>query len=291
MIATGAIASALLASGRAEAANCATLTFGANPTISGWDPLSGSAGSGSFTVTVGTLQASGASQYRLIFLDNQTASPIQLGTGGPKYRVTIGATDYAFPSNAAITSVPFNSGTSLTFNVAVLSNTGPVVDYIGGTVFSEPLNYTLQCYNGGGATRGSPDTGAARTVSLTIPKELSITSAGPYNINFGSFTTTTSNTSIGIKSTSSVDVAVTTVNGSQMVLAGAQQPYPTNSTIPYTMTLNGTTIASGPSTNLTRAGSAGASWPLVLTLPTGLPTGKLAGGYSDTITLTLTPGV
>ncbi len=56
-----------------------------------------------------------------------------------------------------------------------------------------------------------------------------------------------------------MNVAVTTTNGSQMVLAGAVSPFPTNSVIPYTMTLNGTAIATGPQANLTRAGVAGAS--------------------------------
>jgi hypothetical protein len=31
-------------------------------------------------------------------------------------------------------------------------------------------------------------------------------------------------------------------------------------------------------------------WPLVLTLTEGIPSGKVAGSYSDTITLTLSPG-
>ena len=77
-----------------------------------------------------------------------------------------------------------------------------------------------------------------------------------------------------------------------MVLAGAVSPYPTHSVIPYTMTLNGDAIANGTSlTNRPRAGVAGSNWPLVLTLPEGLPSGKLAGSYADTITLTLTPGM
>lgn len=73
----------------------------------------------------------------------------------------------------------------------------------------------------------------------------------------------------------SVKVAVATTNVNQMVLAGAQTPYPMNSVIPYTMTLNGDTVANGSSlTNRPPAGVAGTKWPLILTLTGGLPDGQ-----------------
>jgi hypothetical protein len=126
---------------------------------------------------------------------------------------------------------------------------------------------------------------------VSIKKVVSITTAGPQTINFGNFTTTSQQLQVGVKSTSSIDVNVQTANTNQMVLAGAVSPYPANSSIPYTMTLNGTTVSNGTSlTNQTRAGVAGMSWPLLLNLTGGLPSGKIAGTYSDTITLTLTPG-
>ena len=108
----------------------------------------------------------------------------------------------------------------------------------------------------------------------------------------GSFTTSAQTVQVLVKSTTSINVGLSTLNGSKMVLAGAVSPFPTNSTIPYTMTYAGTSIASGGSlSNQTRAGVGGASRALVLTLTGGLPSGKIAGSYSDTITLSLTPGI
>ena len=73
--------------------------------------------------------------------------------------------------------------------------------------------------------------------------------------------------------------------------SGAVTPFPANQSIPYTMTFGGAAITTATGlSNQTRAGVAGSNYPLVLNLTGGLPSGKLAGSYSDTVTLTITPG-
>ena len=92
-----------------------------------------------------------------------------------------------------------------------------------------------------------------------------------------------------IQSTSNYDVSVTTLNNSRLILSGAPPSPPTNSVIPYSMSFAGSTIsASAPLTNRPRVGFTAAPFDLVLDT-TSLPSGKLSGGYSDTITLLLTP--
>jgi len=298
-IATAAIATALLANGRAEAANCGNVVF--SPTsvdfAQTWDPMvSPTAKTLTFNATVNSFNG-GSKSIRIIFLDNNAGSPIRLGSAGPKYTVTAGAVTYGFPSGTSVTGQPeimipngMNPSISLTLTVTIPANTSPVEDFVGGQVFSEPLKYTLQCLKNPGTTdNGTDSLQSGPTISLTIPKLVSITTASPQTINFGNFTTATQTLQVGVKSTSSINVAVQ--SGDQMVLAGAVQPYPTNSVIPYTMTLNGDTVANNTSlTNRTRATVGGTNWPLILTLTGGVPSGKLAGSYSDTITLTLTPG-
>ena len=98
-----------------------------------------------------------------------------------------------------------------------------------------------------------------------------------------------------MKSTSSLNVAVSSTSYTQssvtqLVRSGAVTPYPANSVIPYSMTFNGASITpSAALANHQRAGVLGSDYVLLLTLP-GVPSGKLAGSYSDTITLTITPG-
>jgi spore coat protein U-like protein len=180
------------------------------------------------------------------------------------------------------------SGT-VTFTLRIIGNF-PGSDYVRGTVFSESLKYSIRCFDGNGK-QGEIDSSQSPgpAPSVNVPSVVLVTTAGPQTINFGNFTTATQTLQVGVKSTSSVNVAVN--SGDQMVLAGAVAPYPSNSVIPYTMTLNGDTIANGTTlTNRPRAGVNGTDWPLVLNLTGGVPSGKLAGTYSDTITLTLTPG-
>jgi hypothetical protein len=295
-IVAGALVSAMLASGRAEGANCANITFSPSTTsFTDWNPINPADKTASFTASM-TFVPNSTRSTKIIFLDNDSGSPVRIGSAGPQYRITNGANDYAFPSGTAAGgtvafSVPNGAPPiSPSFTITVPANTGNA-DYVGGVTFTESLRYTIQCFNNGGSNVGTDTLQAGPTINLTIPKLVSITTGSPATINFGSFTTATQSLNVGLKSTSSVNVSVATANVNQMVLAGAVTPYPTNSVIPYTMTLNGDTIANGTSlTNRPRAGVPGTNWPLVLTLIGGLPSGKLAGSYSDTITLTLTPG-
>jgi len=291
-----ALSSVMLGSSRAEAANCASTVSFSPTTVSfgqTWDPMiTPSAKTLSLSATFSNF-AAGTKDVKLILLDNDSGSPLRLGAAGPKYTVTAGATTYAFASGTSVTGQPATnaSGSSVTFNLTVTipANTSPVEDFVGGQAFSESLKFTLQCLKNNGDEAGINSLQSGPTIDITIPRLVSLTTASPQAINFGSFTTTTQTLQVGLKSTSSVNVVVT--SGNQMVLAGAQQPYPANSVIPYTMTFNGVSIANGSSlTNQPRVGVAGTNWPLVLSLTGGLPTGKLAGSYSDTITLTLTPG-
>jgi hypothetical protein len=299
-IAAGAIASALLASGRAEAANCATVTF-TSPSIPTWNPINPAAVQANFTATI--IRTSNSSRSaRLILLDTNNASaPVRVGIAGPQYQITnlgSGAT-ISFPQNTQVTTqtvaltdlpngMPGNS-VNVSMQVTIPANIA-AEDFVGGTAFTETLNYGIQCFNNSNAANGTDSPVASNlTLSMTIPKLVSITTSSPQTINFGNFTTATQTLQVGVKSTSSINVTVQ--SGDQMVLAGAVQPYPTNSVIPYTMTLNGDTIANNTSlSNRPRASVGGSNWPLVLNLTGGVPSGKLAGGYSDTITLTLTPG-
>lgn len=300
IIAAGALACAVLGSGQAQAAQgCATVSF--NPSVlnftNTWDPINGSQVTLTMTATISSIKNSSAT-VKLILLDNDTAGTLRVGTTGPKYTIAAGATTYAFPSGTAVGTsgvqftVPNGSNATITtptLNVALPANSAQE-DFTGGATFSEALKYTVECYGNNGGVMATDSLQAGPTINVTIPKLVSLTTASPQTINFGSFTQATQQLNVGLKSTSSVNVAVTSRD--QMVLAGAPTPFPANSVIPYTMTLNGTTIANGSSlTNQTRAGVTGTSWPLILTLTNGVPvTGKIAGTYSDTITLTLTPG-
>ena len=300
-----ALACALLSARPALAANCATLSVSPGaPSIPTWNPLNPSSQEANFTATV--TRASGSTKaFRLIFLDaNSSAVPTRIGTAsGPRYdiiNVDSGAT-ISFPSgtqvaaqNILLTQVGSNSTAQVHLKVRIAANTNPTEDFIGGTTYSETLNYALQCFKSdGGSMPGATDgpIGANLSLNLSIPKLASIVTATPTAINFGQFTTLTQQLMVTVKSTSTLNVSATTANGSQFVLAGAVKPYPTASTIPYAMSFNGYAFpTTGILTNQTRAGVNGSSFPLVLTLTGGLPSGKLAGSYSDTIILTITAG-
>jgi hypothetical protein len=279
----------------AMAANCATVSFTV-PSFPDFDPINGNYSPLTITANV-TRVDSGSQSVRFILLDNDAGSPTKLSQAGPIYEIRSGGT--------SIVSAPHNIGNGegvlLVFSGNIATGTlnftlpNTTSDFIGGNSFTEALKYSVQCYNktdGNGIGNSPKDENiAAFTIPVSIKKVVSITTAGPQTINFGNFTTTSQQLQVGVKSTSSIDVNVQTANTNQMVLAGAVSPYPANSSIPYTMTLNGTTVSNGTSlTNQTRAGVAGMSWPLLLNLTGGLPSGKIAGTYSDTITLTLTPG-
>ena len=281
----------------AMAANCATVSFSA-PSLPEFDPISGTYVQ---TITANVTNAdSQAGVANIILVDNDTGA-LKIGSSGPEYNITSSGTPIAFPLGRTISdnhegaqvNLSNNSGsTSLTLTVN--NNNGN--DFVGGMTFSEPLKYSIQCYKnatgtGNGVILKKDENQSGLTLPVTIKKVVSFTTAAPQTINFGNFTSLSQQIQIGLKSTSSINVNVQTVNDNNMVLAGAARPYPANSVISYSMTLKGTTVANGTNlSNQTRAGVAGASWPLILTLPS-LPTGKIAGSYSDTITLTLTPGI
>lgn len=291
-----AAALSALVSSPVLAANCATVTF-TTPTFPAFDPINGNYTAPAITATVTRINTN-AKSVKLILLDTQTG-PLLIGSAGPIYSVTSGGNNITYQTGTdvtAVTGAPVNTptGSAVTASLTLtIPNTAQ--DFVGGTTFVENLRYSVQCFNNpnlGNGSVGTPDTGlSAFSISVPILSQVSITTAGPQTINFGSFTTTSQTLQVGVKSTSSINVAISTTNVGQMVLAGAVSPFPTNSTIPYTMTYAGTSIASGGSLlNQTRAGVVGANRALALTLTGGLPSGKLAGSYSDTITLTLTPG-
>ena len=295
--------------GAALAANCATISISpASPSIPAWNPLNPGAQEATFVVSV-TRAATTTKSLRLIFLDaNSNAAPVRIGTSqGPRYRIinTDTGTTVSFPQGTQITgqsvaNTQFGNGSPNTVNVnmklQIVANTAPSEDFTGGAVFTETLNYAVQCFRNSGNGGGNPTTidalaASNLTPSLTIPRLASIVTAAPATINFGNFTTSTQTAQVSVKSTSTLDVAVSTTNSGKLVRSGAVAPVPANSFIAYGMTFRGVTIAPGATlTNQTRAGVLGSSYPLRLDLTDGIPSGKLAGTYSDTITLTITPG-
>ena len=295
---------ALAAADPASAALCATVSF--SPTLVAlpdYDPIAGGSVQTSFTATI-TRQSSATTDVRLIFLSSMINLPVRLGIKvgsnfGPLYQILDpSGVNVAFNSTASVTTktnpkislATGASGDSIAVNylASVLANSSGA-DYGNGT-YVDSLKYSIQCFQAG-VTQAS-DTGVAGPVlSVTIPNLVSLTTASPQTLDFQSFTTLTQQLNIGLKSTGPINVNLTTQNQRKMVLAGAPSPAPLNSYIDYRITLNGYSVGSGPLilTNVPRAGVGGKSWPLLLTLPSQ-PSGKLAGSYSDTITLTVTPG-
>lgn len=305
IIATAALAGSAVGATAAHA--CASgdvsVSFSSISSLSpAWNPLpGGSASTATFSVTVTRTASGNVDNARLVLRDANTGSPLRLGSSGPIYTIA--------PTSALNNAAVFQAGTlattsnGLAFALATLNapqtqnltltipfNTAGE-DFTGGASFTEQLTYSIQCYKTNGGTTGSGLTGNAVSPSVTIPKLLSVTTAGPQTIDFGTFTTTQQTLQIGLRSTSSVDATISTTNGNVMVRQGAVSPYPANETVPYTMTFNNVSVpALGlANRNYTRAGVAGANWPLILSLPS-LPSGKLAGLYQDVVTLTLTAG-
>lgn len=291
------------------AADCATIAVSPGaPMIPSWNPINPAAQEATFSVAVTRASATSKS-VRLIFVDaDSTATPVRIGTTtGPRYQIInldSGAT-ISFPSTALVSSqtVPvtsFGSGTSnvVTVNakVRIPANTAPAEDFLGGANFSETLKFAVQCFknsNGTGPSIGIDNaTASGLTLNLAIPKIVSIVTAAPATIDFGNFTTTTQTAQVSVKSTSTLNVAVATSNTGKLVRSGAVAPVPADSYIPYSMSFNGAVMASNTTlTNQTRAGVLGSNYPLQLILTDGIPSGKLAGAYSDTITLTITAGL
>lgn len=304
-LATGAFGAlaALGWTGPAMAAACATVSISpGTPTIPAWNPINPAAQEVTFTATVTRLSTSSKS-VALIFLDsNSSVAPVRIGnTLGPRYQIinTDTGTLISFPSGTQVSAlrVPNSKFTDeigpvvINLKVVIPANVTPADDFVGGTTYTETLNYAVQCFKSNGNPNGSDGPVASGlTLSLIIPKLVSIITATPATINFGNFSATTQQAQIGVKSTSTLNVAVTTTNIGKMVRTGAALPPPVNSYIAYSMKFNGTTVTPGSTlTNQTRAGVLGSNYPLLLTL-IDTPSGKLAGTYSDTITLTITPG-
>ena len=292
----------------AVAAQCANVSFSpASLSVPAWDPISPGAQQASFTMTL--TRVNGATTgIRLIFTDtNDSSQPVRLGTNagqsGPQYQVLDpSGNNIAYPlgtSIVALKPVPLvsyqnknsNDVTQVNLRLYVPANTGNA-DFRSGT-YSETPNYVIQCTNG---NNGNPIDGplSGPAVTLNVPNLVSLTTASAATLDFQNFTSLTQQLNVGLKSTGPVHVVINSTNNLKMVRAGASSPYPDNSKIDYQMSLstNGTptNIVALPATlsNQQRATVAGSTWPLILNLPS-TPSGKVAGSYSDTITLTLTP--
>ena len=288
---------------------CVNVAFTGPTEVSGWNPLTGGTGVATFTATA-TRMSSTTRSARIIFRDGDSGTTFLGPNGspnGPRYEIKDPG---GVIVSAPVSTAPLNTGPGphfswgnntttdvsgpINFTISVLPNSSNQ-DFVGGTPYSEALTYSIQCFLNNNNPQNPAITGSAPTISLTVPRVISLTSASAAAINFGNFTSTSDTVNIMLKSTSTVNVSVNTLFGSsstnQMVLSGASMPYATNATIPYSMTLNGAAVFKGSlRPNQTRGGQIGATYPLVLTLP-GQPSGKIAGNYSDTITLTLTPGI
>ena len=306
LLGSGAVALGLacLCAQPALAAQCATVSFSPGSlTVPQWNPITPAAQQVSFTMTM--TRVNGATTgIRIIFTDtNDSSQPVKLGTGGagsgPQYQVLDpSGNNIVYPlgaSIAALKPVPLvayqnknsNDTTSVNLRLYVPANTGNA-NFRNGT-YTETPNYVIQCTNG---NNGNPIDGpiSGPAVSLTIPNLVSLTTASAATLDFQNFTSLSQQLNVGVKSTGPVSVAIDSTNKLKMVRANAPSPVPDNSTIAYQMFLESQGIGSLPSTlTKTPAGVAGTTWPLVLSLP-ATPSGKVAGSYSDTITLTLTPG-
>jgi hypothetical protein len=301
----GAGAAALAAAQPALAAQCATVSFSpSSVVVPNWDPITPAAQQSSFTMTV-TRQSPNTTGIRLMFLDsNDQSQPVRLGTNGgqsgPPYQVLDSTgTNVVYPAGGSVTTLKgqpaftwlnknSNNTVSANFRILVPANSQGT-DFSNGT-YGETLNYSIQCLNNGNSTNVVDGPVSGPAVSLVVPNLVSLTTAHAATLDFQNFTSLSQQLNIGLKSTGPVSVQVDSTYKLKMVRAGAPPSPPDNSTIPYEMSLKGQNVGPLPATlSYTRAGVAGATWPLILSL-TVPPSGKIAGSYSDTITVTLKPG-
>lgn len=303
----GAISAWAAISAQSVAAEtCASVSFSPmTATVSNWNPIVPGSQQATFSATIRRTLPSSRSA-RLIFLDsNDQSVPVKLGQSslgnGPRYEVRdSGGNNVVFGANAQVSgqnnatinlpASPSGNAVTVTYTVIVPANSGNA-DFLNGQ-YAENLSYMIECFKpGAGGSNGITGPAAGPQLSLQIPNFVSLVTASPQTLNFQNFTSTWQQLNVGLKSTGPVNVNISTLNNRRMVLSGAPAPYPDNSVIPYSILLDGTAITANPTllTNRPRAGVAGTAWPLRLTLP-GVPSGKVAGDYSDTITLTLTPG-
>jgi hypothetical protein len=289
----------------AVAAQCASVSFSpSSVSIPNWNPIVPSAKEASFVMTVTRLNTA-TTGVRLIFLDsNDQTSVVRLGSdgqfSGPVYQVLDpSGQNILYPKNGTVASIKgqpaftwqnknSNNTTSLNLRVYVPANTGNA-DFPNGT-YAETPSYQIQCLNNGNETN-QIDTASGPAVSLVIPNLVSLTTAGAATLDFQNFTSLSQSISVGLKSTGPINAAIVSANAFKMARVGAAAPYPQNSSIDYELTLRGVRITPANTilTGQPRAGVAGTTWPLTMTL-LSTSSGKVAGSYSDTITLTLTPG-
>lgn len=294
---SGSLAALGLGASPALAACGATITTA--PATLNYDPIKAVAAvTTTFTVTVSKSTGSNDTAFRLIFRDSATGTPLKIGAAGPQYSIkNSNLLDVAFQSGTTAASQPAtlnllatngtNSTTTATYTVSLPVNT--TTDFVGGDTFAENLTYSLACIRN--TTTTGTATGAMTTLNSTITNVLSVVTASPQTLDFGNFTSASQTLQVGLKSTNSINVSVSTLNSSTMVLAGAMPPYNTSNSIPYTMTFNGTALSSSGTNNVARASVAGSNYPFVMSLTGGVPSGKFSGVYADVITLTFTPGI
>ena len=298
------IAAALMAmgfAGPAMAAPCMTMTISPSaPGLAQWNPLDGQDQEVAFTATI-TRDAASTKSVRLIFIDNDSnISPTRIGTSGPRYAiVSAGGGVISFPkgttlSNSYGVTVPFTNKNDATVSLKVRI-LGSREDFTSDVRYQENLDYAAQCLKANGSDNGSSTvpTSSNLRLDLTIPKVLSVTTSSAAEINFQEFTKDQEQTIIRLASTSPLNVSATTDNNGKLMIGTSAPP---NATIPYTMQFglnNGSPLAPLPSTGTpitaARAGVGGSAYALNLKLTDGVPSGKIAGAYSDTITLTITP--
>lgn len=294
----------LAAAQPAFAAQCATVVFSPGTvTLPNYDPINGGAVQSSFVATISRVQATTRS-VRLIFNDAVGGEPVQVrpstGTGGPLYEIldpsgiNIAFGKYASVFAARNPTVPLPEGPSgdsvaVSYTVNILTNSGGR-DFRNGH-YGDNLSYSVACFQGSGSGQGGDTFVPGLALSATIPNLVSLTTASPATLDFQNFTTLTQQLDVGVKSTGPINVELQTDNDRKMVRMGSPAPVPLNSYIRYGIRLRGANVASDPYilSNAPRAGVGGTQWPLQLTL-SAQPSGKVAGSYSDTITLTVTPG-
>src|SRR5947209_5643907 len=299
---SGKSGGALLAFGAASlwstpalAAQCATVTFSpGSVTVPAWNPISPGAQQATFTMTL-TRVSTATNGIRIIFTDsNDSSQPVKLGTNagfnGPQYQVLDpSGNNVLYPLSTSVSAVKptplveyqsksSNNTATVSFRVYVPANT-PGTDFGSGT-YGETLSYAIQCVNSGNNSNPVDGPISAPAVSLMVPNLVSLTTASAATLDFQNFTSLTQQLNVGLKSTGPVNVAIDSTNKLKMVRLGAPSPYPDNSQIPYLLSLRTVSVATLPATltGQPRAGVAGSSWPLVLSLPS-TPSGKVAGGY------------
>lgn len=304
---TAAVLTAVAAAACAPAAladTCATLAVSSPATITDWNPLLSLTGpkEASFSVTL-TRIANSSKSVRLIFLDNQSDDPGRIDLAGPRYQVLDGGGNIvSFPAGTQVvsqTGVPTinfgngaNDSVTVAMKVRLPANGSPSPNFAGGAPFEETLNYSLQCFKANGRDDGiEPAKLSTLKVRAAIQKLANFTTASAVNMNFQNFTALIDTAMIKVESTAMLNLTAVTTNGGRLLRANAPANPPQNLVIPYTIKFGGNTLTPGQ-TAVTQlnGGVVGTNFPLELSLGATAPSGKLAGAYADTITLTVTPG-